>query len=302
MSDGSEPPGRGKAATMSVGEPFLKTFMGRQPTNKFAACAMILCSGGWTVHAQTSGQGARSARPSGERLAEASKTFAATCAGCHGLDGRGGERGPNIASREEVRRRSDTELLQTLRNGISETGMPNFAALGDAKLKELVSYLRTLQGKSAPMAIPGNPQRGESLFFGAARCSECHMINGKGGFIGSDLSVYAGDSSPDEVRPAIVNPDGDSRHRRGQVQVTLLDGRVWEGMVRNEDNFSLQLQSLDGVFHLIQKREVATVKQSPQPLMPDDYGQTLSSAELDDIVGYLMSAARRAVEKTPKNQ
>jgi cytochrome c oxidase cbb3-type subunit III len=301
-NNGSKENGFSGRSFLSSGESFLKTILGRQLANKFVVCAMILCSGGGAVLAQTTPRSARTARPSGGQLAETGKTFAATCAGCHGLDGRGGERGPDIASREEIRRRSDAQLLQTLRNGISETGMPNFAALGDTKLKALVSYLRTLQGSNAPVPIPGNPQQGESLFFGSARCAECHTVNGRGGFIGSDLSVYAGDSSPVDIRHAIVSPDRDSRKSRGQVQVTLLDGRVWEGMVRNEDNFSLQLQSLDGAFRLIQRQEVSKVETSPQPLMPADYGKTLSPAELDDIVGYLMSVARKAAVKAPKSQ
>jgi putative heme-binding domain-containing protein len=242
---------------------------------------------------------AKSARPDSERLAEASKTFASTCAGCHGLDGRGGERGPNIASRQEVQRRSDEELLRIVRNGISETGMPNFAFLGSAKIEALVSYLRVLQGKSAAMPIPGDSKRGESLFFGKAQCSQCHAVNGKGGFIGSDLSVYATGASPAEISRAIVNPDRDAKQSRGKVSVTFLDGRSLEGVVRNEDNFSLQLQSLDGTFHLIQKAEVGLVKPSGQPLMPEDYGKTLSPAELDDIVGYLMRIAQKAPDQAP---
>jgi cytochrome c oxidase cbb3-type subunit III len=152
------------------------------------------------------------------------------------------------------------------------------------------------------MPIPGGPKRGESLFFGTVRCSECHMVNGKGGFIGSDLSGYAADSSPDEVRLAIVRPNRDGKHSRGQMRVALLNGKIVEGVVRNEDNFSIQLQSVDGVFHFIQKPEVADVKPSAQPLMPDNYGQTLSAAELDDLVGYLMSVARSYADKAAKKQ
>jgi cytochrome c oxidase cbb3-type subunit III len=191
-----------------------------------------------------------------------------------------------------VLRRSDAELLQTLRNGIPASGMPSFAGLGDARLGAMVSYLRTLQRKNAAAPISGDAQHGESLFFGKARCSDCHSINGKGGFIGSDLSDFAAGVSGPDVRNAVVNPDSESKQSRNKMLVTLRDGKSWEGIIRNEDNFSLQLQSLDGAFHLIQKSEVAEVKPADQPLMPDDYGKSLSSAELDDIVGYLMSVAR----------
>lgn len=253
---------------------------------------IVLLACAWAVHAQNSSRHAKPVQSGSALVMEAGKTFAATCAGCHGLDGRGAERGPNIATRPEVSRRSDDELLETLRNGVPASGMPSFSALGDAKLAAMVSYLRTLQRKNAAAPISGNAQHGESLFFGKARCSDCHSINGKGGFIGSDLSDYAAGSSAAEIKNAITNPDIDAQQSRNKTLVTLRDGRSWEGSIRNEDNFSLQLQSLDGAFHLIQKSEVAVMKPANQPLMPDDYGKSLSPAELGDIVGYLMSVAR----------
>jgi putative heme-binding domain-containing protein len=233
--------------------------------------------------------------PSQQDDAAARQIFAGTCAGCHGLDGRGAERGPNIATRAEVRHRSDEELLRILRNGVFLTGMPNFSALGDAKLQALVRYVRTLQGRSDALPIPGDPKPGAALFFGRAQCSQCHMIDGQGGFIGSDLSAYAANFLPDEIRHAILNVR-DANGSASQVNVTLVDGGVWDGVVRNEDNFSLQLQSSDGAFHLLQKTQIAGIKPSSHPLMPQDYGQTLSPAELDDIVGYLMSVARNATQ------
>jgi len=101
------------------------------------------------------------------------------------------------------------------------------------------------------------------------------MINGRGGFIGSDLSAYAENFLPGEIRRAILNVS-DATGGASQVQVTLVDGRVWDAVVRNEDNFSLQLQSSDGAFHLLQKSEVAAVKPSSRPIMPDDYAEAHS--------------------------
>jgi cytochrome c oxidase cbb3-type subunit 3 len=258
----------------------------------FALFAMVLIACVWPVHGQNSSQQAKPTQSGSAAAVEAGKTFAATCAGCHGLDGRGAERGPNIATRPEVLKRSDAELLQTLRNGVPASGMPSFAALGDAKLSAMVGYLRTLQRKNAAAPISGDVQHGESLFYGKARCSQCHAINGKGGFIATDLSDFAAGSSAAEVKNAIVSPDIDAKEIRSKTLVTLRDGKSFEGIVRNEDNFSLQLQSLDGAFHLIQKSDLADFRPAAQPLMPDDYGKSLSATELDDLVGYMMSVAR----------
>jgi cytochrome c oxidase cbb3-type subunit III len=232
------------------------------------------------------------------------QTFEAVCASCHGLDGRGGERGPDIATRPDVLRLSDRDLLQILRDGIPSGGMPAFGSLGRSKLSALLEHLRTLQGKGSAAAIPGDPQKGQSLFFGTARCSECHMVHGEGGFLSSDLSAYAGNLAPSEIRGAITNPGGSSGPRT-LVTATLRDGQVMEGVVRNEDNFSLQLQSVDGAFHLLKKSDIAKIEPHAKPLMPADYGSRLTPAQLDDLVGYLMTVARQTksqISVTPESE
>jgi hypothetical protein len=79
----------------------------------------------------------------------------------------------------------------------------------------------------------------------------------------------------------------------------LRNGGVNEGIVRNEDNFSLQLQSVDGTFHLLQKSDILKVEPHAKPLMPTDYGLTLTPAQLDDLVGYLMTVARQTQSPSP---
>src|SRR5208282_1944005 len=76
----------------------------------------------------------------------ARQIFESTCAGCHGLDGRGGEHGPDISTRQQVVQLSDGELLEILRNGRPAAGMPAFDSLGGPRLMETLTYLRALQG------------------------------------------------------------------------------------------------------------------------------------------------------------
>jgi hypothetical protein len=64
----------------------------------------------------------------------------------------------------------------------------------------------------------------------------------------------------------------------------------WNPVVA-EDNFSLQLQTLDWTFHFVAKSDLEGLEYSLQTLMPSDYGSTLGPNELNDVVCYLMSAA-----------
>lgn len=226
------------------------------------------------------------------RVHEAQTVFEGACASCHGLDARGGERGPNIASRPDVVHKSDEELFKILRDGKVVEGMPSFAVYGSAKLSALVTYLRVLQGRSRETPLPGDAARGKILFFGKAKCAECHMVGGQGGFLARDLTPYAAGIGADRVRAAITDPNKDLDPRHGLVTITLADATVLSGIARNEDNFSLQLQSLDGAFHLISKSEVRALSYAGHSAMPSDYSSTLSSGELDDLVSYLLLTSK----------
>ena len=223
---------------------------------------------------------------------EGRQIFESVCAGCHGLDGRGGERGPDISTRQQIVQLSDVDLLQILREGRPVAGMPPFDSLGSLKLKALLAYLRSLQGRGTVVALPGDPRAGKSLYFGKARCSECHMVQGAGGFLGRDLTAYGATLSATDIRSNIVR-SGESANKANKTAVaTLHDSRKFTGVIRNEDNFSIQLQSLDGSFHFLKRSDIAKLDYLPEPIMPADYGSTLKPAELDDLVSYLMTAAR----------
>ena len=199
--------------------------------------------------------------------------FEGTCAACHGLDGRGGERGPDISSRQQVVQLSDEKILDILRRGIPAAGMPPFASLGAAKLNAVLAYLRLLEGKGASIELPGDPQKGKALFSGKARCSACHMVSGVGGFFGRDLTLYGANLSPKEIHNNIVNQHEGIGYANKTAVITMRDSQKLSGIIRNEDNFSLQLQSLDGSFHLLNKSEVSKLEFLPDPIMPKDYAQ-----------------------------
>lgn len=240
------------------------------------------------VHAQKTKQAA-SARLNHEQAPEAGRElFESSCAGCHGLDGRGGEKGPNIATRAEISKRSDAEILAILQHGVPGAGMPAFGRLGDAKLQAVVRHLRSLQGLIAKTEVAGNAEEGKRLFFKEGACASCHMISGAGGFLGSDLSSYGAITDVAEMREQIMNHDQSPRART--IVVSTRDGRTLSGFARNEDNFSLQLQTLDGNFHFLDKSTVVNVDHSPVAAV--DVEKRLSKADLDALISYLVRAAQ----------
>ncbi len=223
---------------------------------------------------------------------EGKRIFSTSCAACHGLDGHGAERGPDIAGKPEIRQLGDQDLSRIVQDGIAGTGMPSFSVLGPDGIQAVIRHLRSLQGQNPAEKLPGDPGRGKDLFFAKAGCSRCHMVNGDGGFIASDLSRYASAQTAKDIRSAITDP----------IRILILDvescgdnqrGETLTGVARNEDNFSLQMQEIDGAFHLFRKSELRSVEYQTRSLMPADYGSRLSQQEIDDLVSYLMSLGKR---------
>jgi putative heme-binding domain-containing protein len=235
-------------------------------------------------------------------LADAKQTYESVCAACHGLDGKGSERGPDIASRPEAVRKSDTELMQILTNGKPASGMPSFSSFGERKVAAMVAYLRVLQGQSKELRLPGDPDKGRLLFFGKANCSECHSIGGQGGFFAQDLAAYGGKLDPDELRAKITNPDRDFDPRRGLVHVVLPDGTGLTGALRNENNFSLQIQTPDGVFHLLNKSELRSQSYVGESGMPRDYETRLTPAELNDVVSFVLRSVSERLKQSANSR
>jgi putative heme-binding domain-containing protein len=205
------------------------------------------------------------------------------------LDGRGGEHAHAIATPHVAGDMEDPAIFQIIRGGIPSLGMPTFAALSEPEIRAIITYIRVLTGQNPVRPAKGNSARGEQLFFGKARCGDCHTMLGKGGFMGSDLTDFARTHSVDELHLAITNPDQWIPPVENMVTVTTQPQERVTGLARNEDNFSLQLQDADGVFHLFMKSRIAKIDRESHSLMPQDYETRLTAAELDDLINYMFS-------------
>lgn len=218
--------------------------------------------------------------------------FELRCATCHGLDALGGEHAPDVVRGTEVKTLSDQALLNLIHDGIPQRGMPGFSDMPGEDGHAVVAYLRFLQGTpqgdSAGAFISGDPIRGRDLFFGKAGCSACHQIVGRGQFMAQDLAEFARTHPAGEIRKAILIPAGGQQEAATAV---ARDGRKFSGMIRNEDNASLQLQDRDGRLYLLMKSSLVSVERKTGEPMPADYGQRLNATELDDLIGYILREA-----------
>src|SRR5215831_17987574 len=119
--------------------------------------------------------------------AAGSKSFAARCAGCHGADARGTDRGPGLAVSRRLRARSIPELRALIQKGVPASGMPAFDLPAD-ELDALAELVHLLNAPAAEGPWPGDAKAGEQFFFGKGQCTSCHMVQGRGAAVGPDLS------------------------------------------------------------------------------------------------------------------
>ena len=234
--------------------------------------------------------------------AAGSQTFSRICAGCHGADGRGGERAPDLVTNRLVTRRTLTDLEAAVRNGVPGKGMPAFGYLGEQGVTDVVASLRVLQGKDIVVKTTGDSTAGESLFAGKAGCARCHMIKGSGGFLGPDLSAYANGITAEEIRHDITEPDRRLQPTYSVVDLVLAHGATLSGSVRAEDNFTLTIQTNDGAFHSFQKSSLKSLRHTAHSVMPRDYGTRLTAKEIEDITDYLLVIARDAPLKPARRR
>ncbi len=137
--------------------------------------------------------------------------FRINCALCHGLGARGGGRGPDLTRAVKKHTHSDADMFQVISNGIPGTAMPangtNGQGVGmtDEEIWQIITYIRSQEVK-APAQAAGNAGHGKELFYGDANCSLCHMVEGKGGRLGPELTAVGGSRTREAIIDSVRNP------------------------------------------------------------------------------------------------
>src|SRR5271170_2392697 len=182
--------------------------------------------------------------------------FVDRCGVCHGADGHGSERGPNLANSRRVRSLSVDELRNVIIYGIPSSGMPAFH-LAPADLERVTSFVRSLSSSASESNAPGDRAAGERYFFGNGGCAQCHMVFGRGKAVGPDLSSIGRELTLPEIEEAVRTPSARIKPGYEVVNVKLRDGSSLRGFARNRNIYNVQLQDFSGRFHLLDQPEIA---------------------------------------------
>jgi mono/diheme cytochrome c family protein len=203
------------------------------------------------------------------------------CNFCHGAGGEGG-RGPALNRRVLRQAPDDAALRRIIRRGIAGTDMPG-TSFSEAELNDVAAYVRTLGQKVTPAALPGDAQKGASLY-ARLRCAGCHPGNAP------DLEGVGERRSAAFLRQSVTDPDAAVPRDYVLLSVTPRGREALQGVRVDEDTFSVILRDGAGKLHSFWKSELERLEvrlgKSAMPAYP------LSASDLDDIVAYLAGGTK----------
>ncbi|HEV2395433.1 MAG TPA: c-type cytochrome [Candidatus Sulfotelmatobacter sp.] len=235
--------------------------------------------------------------------------FRINCALCHGLGARGGGRGPDLTRAQKKHAHNDAEMFQVISNGIPGTAMPangtNGQGVGmtDTEIWQIITYIRSQEVK-AQAKSSGDAAHGKQLFYGDANCSMCHMVEGKGGRLGPDLTGVGGSRTREAIIDSIRNPsrrlawgltEATKEFPQEYETVTAVtqDGKKIQGVTLNEDSFTVQIMDAGEHIHLLEKDKLKSFRKSRESMMPKYDAEVLSDKDVDDLVAFLVGVGAK---------
>jgi putative heme-binding domain-containing protein len=141
-------------------------------------------------------------------------------------------------------------------------------------------------------ALPqGDATRGHGVFLSAkAACTTCHAMAYAGGRIGPDLTKIGAVRTPRDLLEAIVLPSASFVRSYESVVVLTADGRAFSGVIREENDAEIVLQTSATATERIPRDAIESLEAGMVSLMPKGYDTLLSPQELADLVAFLARA------------
>ncbi len=214
--------------------------------------------------------------------------FRAQCATCHGADGKGISTisAPDLTLIWNEGGRSDGEVFNIIRDGITGTIMPPHP-YNDTQTWMLVTYLRSIGVRGVANLPPGDGRRGRQIF--NDNCSRCHRVGTMGSSLGPNLSSLLSRRSLEYIETAVRDPNNFIVPGYRTARVTLTNNERYEGVLMNEDAFSIQLIDSEQRLRAFSKGDVSRFDKPQQSLMPVFPEPALRRQALMDILHFIQN-------------
>jgi putative heme-binding domain-containing protein len=142
---------------------------------------------------------------------------------------------------------------------------------------------------------PGSPERGKEIYFGKAQCHLCHIVAGRGGKVGPDLSALGEIRSRRDLLEAVVFPNATFARGFEPMTVVLENGRVMTGLAGRETAVEIVLMVFKNdqpVEVALSRKTIKAVQIGRVSMMPNGLDHQLEPQELSDLIQYLQQLRR----------
>lgn len=135
----------------------------------------------------------------------------------------------------------------------------------------------------------GDAENGQRLFNNGERtkCSACHVVDGKGGEVGPDLSRIGGKFDRPHLIESLLEPSKQIVEGYRAALILTDDGQTLTGIIKNETAQSFVLHPAEGEPITLMRDQVDAIQTSALSLMPDNLAEDLTKQEFVDLVSYL---------------
>ena len=221
-----------------------------------------------------------------EAIEQGRALFQTHCAYCHGARGEGG-RGADLTTGQYRQGGSDSNLYNTINDGVPGTDMPAVRVTVEEAWK-LVAFVKKIGSAGLAEKSSGDPASGKAIYQGKGGCTSCHAIGPNGGSLGPPLDDVGRRRGLKHLEQSLLTPEADVAIRYRAIQVVLNSGQTISGTRLNEDDISVQLRDQRDNARSFLKSNIKEIRRDKPSLMPA-YGSILSKKEMEDLVAYLSS-------------
>ncbi|WP_437185573.1 PVC-type heme-binding CxxCH protein [Planctomicrobium sp. SH668] len=185
---------------------------------------------------------------------------------------------PRIFASSVIRPRYDAMNKQSFSEHIQRIleQLPSATAERDATIQRLTLEMAQ-QNRSA--------EQGMKVF--EARCAACHQVRGIGKVIGPQLDGV-GNRGAERLFEDILDPNRNVDISFRNHTFALEDGRILSGIIRRNEGDTIVIADNKGEEHSFSSSEVDEQAVSSVSIMPDNWSEMISDAELCDLMAFLL--------------
>ena len=234
-----------------------------------------------------------------------------SCLGCHQLNDEGGRIGPNL--NRSAFNYNPEWIYAWISNPQAfrpDTSMPNLG-LGPEEARVIAAFLVSFQPEEEDeienkisgdwkqyLSAKGDPKRGEKIYNdpeGTASCVKCHLVKGRGGAVGPELSFVGTSRTREFLLESILDPDAVITSGYKTILILTKDRNFITGIKKNEDDSGFDIVDKNGKDRHIPRNRIKKFKTQKTSTMPGNFKDLLEVQEVADILAYLNTLTLSAI-------